>query len=253
MTFHKNLIYFSALLILAAPILAFERELSLSQKLSGWVYKEPSLLYINIAYTNPADEIVQMKALYSPPVDKFTLMDVPDCMSPFNCLPFFVYKFSFLAYTTYFKNGEATDYEIWISGFNMTTGRKRYFMKNYNGGNYVLGSYSVIVYMNQGNVTSIDWFDGCSECDCSSDDGIVDMFCPDSICLSNACAVTEADCDKMGPQTCNIKVYVGWIGTDANGRPFDSSSSFPQNFMRFGFSKTYRAAAGVDKQYFFKL
>lgn len=108
--------------------------------------------------------------------------------------------------------------------------------------------------MDKGNVTSLEWFDGCSECKCGSDgDTLVDMLCPDSLCLSNSCAVTEKDCDARGEQTCNIKVYVGWIGTDNGGRPFDSSSSFPQNFMKFGFGKSYRAAAGVDKQYFFKL
>lgn len=107
--------------------------------------------------------------------------------------------------------------------------------------------------MDKGNVTSLEWVDGCNECKCSNEEDIGNSICKESLCYSDLCTVTDEDCDKMGDQTCNIKVYLAWIGTDANGRPFSSAQSLPNNFMVFGFKKAYRAAAGVDKQYFFDI
>lgn len=86
--------------------------------------------------------------------------------------------------------------------------------------NYVVGSRSIVISLNSGNITSIDWDDTCSGCRSDA-------------CLDGACAIDSDSIDppcgdekelEMDPCRCGIKIYLVWVGTDINGKPMKSIS-----------------------------
>jgi hypothetical protein len=134
--------------------------------------------------------------------------------------------------------------------------------------------------MNQGYPTAVDWEEGCQEClkycgACSTADGTsvasdvecgyvddsniqgeyrpYDRDCNPGKCIDNICSVrrsfeclpTDTVCPTCDDQTCNIKVYVAWKGSDKIGRVFSSMGSVPSVFRKFSFSPAYRQAAGI--------
>lgn len=100
-----------------------------------------------------------------------------------------------------------------------------------------------------------------SDIDCGTvDDSVTqgeyrpyDRDCNPGKCIDNMCAVSRAwecagnstTCVNCDDQTCNIKVYIGWKGTDRIGRVLTSFGSVPSIFRRFSFSPSYRQAAGI--------
>ena len=87
-------------------------------------------------------------------------------------------------------------------------------------GNHVIGSRSIVISLDSGNITAIDWDDTCSGCGKSS-------------CLDNACAMDAETLDpscndpkelEMDPYRCGVKIYLVWVGTDVDGKPMKSIS-----------------------------
>lgn len=88
----------------------------------------------------------------------------------------------------------------------------------------------------------------------ASSDGTVkpyDRDCNPGKCIDNMCAIPRQECANTtncvncDDQTCNLKVYVGWKGTDVYGRVLTSFGSVPSVFRKFSFSPSYRQAAGM--------
>jgi hypothetical protein len=150
-----------------------------------------------------------------------------------------------------FNSSSPEETTIWASGFGRNTTAKRYVQRS-GGGTYAVGSYTLVITMDRGNVTDMTWIDGCSECSCTGNGG-QSLTCPDYACVTNNCAIPEADCTAKGMDTCDMKIFIGWVGTDSRGRPCTSSGSLPYNFLQFGLTPAYRAAAGVDNQWLFNL
>ena len=44
------------------------------------------------------------------------------------------------------------------------------------------------------------------------------------------------------------QIYVGFIGTDKDGRPLTSAGNMPSNFSKFSLVPTFRSAAGTIAQ-----
>ena len=85
---------------------------------------------------------------------------------------------------------------------------------------HAVGSRSVVISVDTGNITSIDWDDNC--------DG-----CRGNACLDGACSIDSESispaCDdpkeiEMDPFRCGIKIYLVWVGTDVDGKPMKSIS-----------------------------
>lgn len=145
---------------------------------------------------------------------------------------------------------------LWVNAFNLNSTRKGYLQRAGGQNNYAVGSYSLVVEMDKGVPKQLTWIDGCSECKCVLEAGSQtseSLSCPDAACVTENCAIPNDVCVRKGADTCDIKIYLAWVGTDARGRPATSAGSLPYNFLQFGLSPVYRAAAGVTDQYLFNL
>lgn len=154
-----------------------------------------------------------------------------------------------IAYAAFAANSsQAASPIIWVNAFGMNSTRKHYFVRS--SGAYTVGAFQLVVEMAKGVVNKLTWIDGCGECQCSSSGSAT---CQSNVCVTNNCAISENDCTALAADQCNMKFYVAWVGSDVNNRPCTSAGSLPYNFVQFGLSAAYRAAAGVDKQYLFNL
>lgn len=155
------------------------------------------------------------------------------------------------AFTAYTQNTSLdVSPVIWVNAFNRNTTKKNYLIRG--GGSYTVGAYQLVVEMEKGVIKALTWIDGCGECHCDDASGS-SITCPSNVCVTNNCAISTNECLVNGATTCDLKIFVAWVGTDINGRPCTSAGSLPYNFVQFGLSPAYRAAAGVDKQYLFDL
>lgn len=141
---------------------------------------------------------------------------------------------------------------MYVSGFGLNSTRKNYFQR-IGSDVWTIGSYSLVVEMEKGTVKKFTWIDGCSECNCGTATDGTSITCPESVCITNDCSINHGDCIAKGSNTCDMKFFVGWVGEDKNNRPCTSSGSLPYNFLQFGLTPVYRAAAGVTNQYLFNI
>jgi hypothetical protein len=95
----------------------------------------------------------------------------------------------------------------------------------------VVPFWTAIIDVRDGNVLSVKWDEGCNGC---SGDACIDLFCG---VPTTECGVQKGDTD------CDLKVYVGWFGTDADGNFLTSSSKSLSNFRSYSLSDAYTAAA----------
>ena len=96
---------------------------------------------------------------------------------------------------------------------------------------YAVGSRSVVISLDSGNITAIDWDDNC--------DGCRGNACLDGACAINADTIDPA-CDdpkelEMDPYRCGTKVYLVWVGTDVDGKPMKSINKLPSSLTKFSF------------------
>eukprot|EP01126_Amoeba_proteus_P021342 TRINITY_DN2162_c0_g1_i4.p1 TRINITY_DN2162_c0_g1~~TRINITY_DN2162_c0_g1_i4.p1 ORF type:complete len:128 (-),score=7.13 TRINITY_DN2162_c0_g1_i4:70-453(-) len=107
--------------------------------------------------------------------------------------------------------------------------------KLYLSSRYVVGSYSAIVRMENGNVTRIDWNDGCQECN-------------EDRCIDNVCGIDQDTCARNERlKSCDLKVYLGWIGTDLDGTYCRSAGDLPSNFRQFALRPVYEQSSFLDQ------
>eukprot|EP01117_Protostelium_nocturnum_P006365 TRINITY_DN229_c0_g1_i5.p1 TRINITY_DN229_c0_g1~~TRINITY_DN229_c0_g1_i5.p1 ORF type:complete len:253 (-),score=61.15 TRINITY_DN229_c0_g1_i5:193-951(-) len=180
---------------------------------------------VNLNVYSSIDNPDWKQGVFVPRVDEFTILEVEG---------------SGAAYTM--KNDGTRD--IWISlsfGYNQTESPNRYFIKKsnletnrFNAGRFV-GSYSAIIQLNRGVIDQIFWDDGCGEC--------TDADCFDGYNCTIDMNANANNCTNISD--CNIKVYVVWSGTDANGYNMASISSLPSRFSAFSLKKVYLTTSGV--------
>jgi len=125
---------------------------------------------------------------------------------------------------------------VWVELGGVRSESKRVIV-----GDRIVGSRSVIVTLNRGNITAIDWDDDCSTC--------VSADCLDGTC-SFSTMTLETPCDDPAALAqdafrCAVKLYVVWAGTDSSNKDMTSISKLPSRFYKYSLvSNIYEAAAG---------
>jgi hypothetical protein len=199
-----------------------------------------SVLYVYIADVN--DLANAKKAVFFPHVDQFMRLEIMDSFINFtNLVARNDTNSTGTTTDTFVARSNNNSTYVWLQfgnrDLNMTTVPKRY---TYN--EFITASFSAVIQLTRGVPTGISWDDGCNECNSSVDSG--------AFCLDNSCAIRILECficDDCSNQTCNIKIYLGWIGTDGVGRPLTSAGSLPSNFAKFSLTPVFRNAAGTLK------
>jgi hypothetical protein len=90
--------------------------------------------------------------------------------------------------------------------------------------------FSVVITMNSGKITLIEWDNDCGLCD--------------SYCLTwNSKAIcAESECSQGSEGDCDPRVYISWIGTDKNGNNLLSSGYRMSQFRKYSINKLYSEA-----------
>jgi hypothetical protein len=221
-------------------------ELELTQKVKDYNIGDQSVLYVYIADTNNLANA--KKAIFFPHVDSFSRLEIKNSFMNFSNLVRVNNTDNTTLQRYIYRTSSDTTY-VWVEfggkTLNLTTMPKRYAK-----GEYILASYSVVVQMNKGEPVAITWDDGCNECMKTNNETDPEQ------CIDNSCGVTILEClvcescvqNDTFWQTCNIKIYLGFIGTDALSRPLTSAGNMPSNFAKFSLVPLFRSAAGTITQ-----
>lgn len=102
--------------------------------------------------------------------------------------------------------------------------------------------WTVIIELDRGRVTGLTWDNSCSGC--SKDECI-----HDDEGAEQGCGLTRTACnDNTNNVSCDLKIYVGWKGTDVSGNYMLSAQSAISNFRRFAAKIAWDIAARTAKQ-----
>eukprot|EP01130_Rhizamoeba_saxonica_P017187 TRINITY_DN8224_c0_g1_i1.p1 TRINITY_DN8224_c0_g1~~TRINITY_DN8224_c0_g1_i1.p1 ORF type:complete len:282 (-),score=42.27 TRINITY_DN8224_c0_g1_i1:36-812(-) len=157
-------------------------------------------------------EDFHMKGIYNPRVDQISLLEV---------------------HGSYGNYATRTDLYVYLQIGDFKTSRKRY-----NRAGIVVGSWQAIATIENGNLTGIDWDDGCDEC-------ASDL----NRCIDNSCGldiIDDCQCENCPADVCNMKVYFAWFGTDSEGDVCISKGDLPSNLGIFSLGTVYDQAAGIQ-------
>ncbi len=70
--------------------------------------------------------------------------------------------------------------------------------------------------------------------------------CPESDCLDGFCGVDVSICgDDVGDTDCDLKIYLGWYGTDADGNYLTSASKRLSNFRSWSLEGVFASATSI--------
>jgi len=162
----------------------------------------------------------QNKTSFQPQVDDFVLLQVAN------------------SHTTDLTSG------AWIAAsdvhFRVEIGNLTSSWKQRRSGDNVIPFWTAIIQASQGEITGIDWDDGCFACD-------------NSQCINQTCGIGLETCYEVttngtvvsqpGATTnCDWKVYIGWYGSDKAGNIFTSNSKRLSAFRSYSVSKVYNTA-----------
>eukprot|EP00462_Mataza_sp_D1_P001702 CAMPEP_0175092840 /NCGR_PEP_ID=MMETSP0086_2-20121207/2678_1 /TAXON_ID=136419 /ORGANISM="Unknown Unknown, Strain D1" /LENGTH=238 /DNA_ID=CAMNT_0016365731 /DNA_START=46 /DNA_END=762 /DNA_ORIENTATION=+ len=103
---------------------------------------------------------------------------------------------------------------------------------------YYVPFWTAIIELRDGFVQSINWDDGCWGCDRES-----------AACLDKTCSVPHSECfdesTRSGAVNCDVKVYVGWFGTDKNGKYLTSAGKRLSRFRSTSLQDLFNAASDI--------
>jgi len=110
---------------------------------------------------------------------------------------------------------------------------------------YIQPYHAILVNLKDGQVQSVEWdpkmgLEGCIDCNDEPD------RCFDYGNGKSVCGKSMRSFCKQNPDNCKLSVYLGWKGTDRNGRAMESSSMLFSNFWQFGLSNVILAATRVS-------
>jgi len=130
----------------------------------------------------------------------------------------------------YFANMSGLTVSVEVNGFSDPTLQPKIYLTE--DGN-VVGYFVIVVTIQNGNVTGLQWDDGC-------------YLCPDAAqCSDDFCTNPKGDCNSTATADCNIKLYVAWVGTDMYGSPCTSAGSLTSRLRQFSVTNVYNQAAGI--------
>lgn len=113
---------------------------------------------------------------------------------------------------------------------------------------YVWPLLTAVVHVVDGRVDALTWDDGCFFCDANGDLCKFNAMDPSLYKLYpepefRGCAETVTSCSTEDESnSCDLKLYVVWTGTDANGDFFRSAGLRFSRFRSFGLSSLYSSA-----------
>jgi len=154
------------------------------------------------------------KIYFHPQVDVFTLLDVVARPPEFGN-----------------ERQRFDDDFMWITVETAGISAPAKHRRDQTPGGTVVPFWTAIITMDNGRPTSITWDDGCYGCDGAH-------------CVDQTCSVDFADC--YSPATnidCDIKVYLGWFGTDSNGQYLISAGKRLSQFRQYSIAAAANSAA----------
>eukprot|EP00357_Protocruzia_adherens_P018728 CAMPEP_0115010520 /NCGR_PEP_ID=MMETSP0216-20121206/23365_1 /TAXON_ID=223996 /ORGANISM="Protocruzia adherens, Strain Boccale" /LENGTH=218 /DNA_ID=CAMNT_0002378751 /DNA_START=519 /DNA_END=1175 /DNA_ORIENTATION=+ len=107
--------------------------------------------------------------------------------------------------------------------------------------------YNAIVSVDNGKIEEIYWDNDCYNCTTSAGcESVASVSCCiDKVCYANV----ERNKCRTDNFKCDPKVYVTWVGTDANGDRLTSAGLAMSRFTDFAVTDMYSSAEGVyDKE-----
>jgi len=143
-------------------------------------------------------------------------------------------------------NSHTTDlsFGAWIAAtdvlFRLEVGNLTSSWKRRRAGDYVVPFWTAIIEASRGEITGIEWDDGC-------------FACGSSECINQTCGINLDECLEVSPNgtvrsistataNCDWKVYIGWRGSDSAGNIFTSNSKRLSAFRSYSVSKVYDTA-----------
>ena len=139
------------------------------------------------------------KMVFYPKVDEFTLLEADGSFAEFGNVL-----------------NEGLVVQVEVGGHS--TDRKRYHTST-----STVAFYTVIIELDEGRVDDVYWDTSCTGCS-------------DSLCIDGFCSIENSDCGEFN---CDIQVYIGWLGTDSDGRHMISSGQRYGAFTKYSSSELY--------------
>lgn len=184
---------------------------------------DPICLAINLDPDTSNDCIATNYTLFYPKIDEFTLLELKQGDQTNG---------GFAGLRVVGVQGKMRQIKVEVGGKTSTWKTRIKTMKD---GSLVVPFYTLIIEMNKGQVKQLTWDDGCWGCENSGDE-------TGSVCLEKKdCAVNAEKCGGDGTN-CNVKVYIGWFGTDANGRYTTSAGKRISRFRKYSLADAYNTA-----------
>eukprot|EP01107_Rhizomastix_libera_P006029 TRINITY_DN2013_c0_g1_i1.p1 TRINITY_DN2013_c0_g1~~TRINITY_DN2013_c0_g1_i1.p1 ORF type:complete len:240 (-),score=36.71 TRINITY_DN2013_c0_g1_i1:87-806(-) len=173
----------------------------------GSSFKVNNYVVFYVYFTNGT---ITKKAAFFPQVDVLARLQIKE----------------FQNYTSYGgldSEGNSLQMDVWGSFMGQFLSLKRF-----STGERFVGYYSVRIKLVKGVFESLSW-DG----DCSS--------CGNAKCLDDSCTYAVSDCSDTAkmeddPGFCSLRIYVGWEGTDKNGKKLLSAGKLPSKFNQYNFN-----------------
>jgi len=154
------------------------------------------------------------KIYFHPQVDIFTLLDVVARPAEFGN-----------------ERERFDDLNMWVTVETAGVAAPWKYRRDQQPGGTVVPFWTAIITMDNGRPTGITWDDGCYGCDGAH-------------CVMQTCSVDFADC--YSPATnidCDVKVYLGWFGTDSNGQYLISAGKRLSQFRQYSIAAAANSAA----------
>lgn len=150
-------------------------------------------------------------AVFYPQVDEWSLLEVEGSWN----------------HTTKNAGSNDTNITIAISGARSPPARL-----NDPARNLTVPYFTVIAQLENGNVTSLVWDSDESPC----------LGCDASQCIDGNCAVPLSQCGTTAD--CDVRIYIGWIGKDADGNYCLSAGSRLSRYRRLSLTTLYNQIQG---------
>jgi len=218
----------------------------------------PDRTVVDKNFTNPFwfTDVDSDFALYYPQVDEFSALTIPLTSDTFAGESSTTGDFSTTGeignstaanQTVAFMDDEFV--YIWLNISGVATLTPRYFKSDRDT---FASAMTATVYMNNGNITGIEWDDDrCKECNS-------DYYVSSNRTSGEGCncgfKYSEISCSGNGTATirqgslsnlCDLKVYLVWKGTDGDNKACQSYSSAPSEFAKYSALSVFETAAGV--------
>jgi len=147
-------------------------------------------------------------------------------------------EFSLLQISMNASQREAFDHpDMWIriefsdkmSPLKHRRKRSRDILANIVRYDFVVPFWTAIIQLKDGLAESITWDDGC-------------YGCSDLPCYEATCGIRNINC-YAGKVDCDIKIYLGWFGTDKSGRYLTSAGKRLSRFRAYSVKSAYDTAS----------